>query len=305
MKIYVAGHTGLVGSALVRRIEKDGVHTWIGKTRAELDLLDRAAVFDYLHQEKPDVVIVAAAKVGGIGANSQYPVEFLSENLRIETNLIDGSHSEDIQKLIFLGSSCIYPRNANQPIKEECLLTGELEKTNEAYAIAKIAGLKLVEAYQKQYGRDWISIMPTNIYGPGDNFDLEIAHVIPALIHKIHNAKNESSKKVILWGTGNPFREFLYVDDLADAIIFVISKKIKNSILNIGYGSDISIKELAELIKAKIGYQGEINWDASKPDGTPRKLLDTSMIRSLGWSPNVTLDKGLDLTYEWFQLNKV
>lgn len=301
MKIYVAGHTGLVGSSLVRRIQEDQIYSWIGKTRSELDLLDRSAVFDYIHEEKPDAVIIAAAKVGGIGANSRFPVDFLSENLRIETNLIDGSHSAGVPKLVFLGSSCIYPKYSRQPIKEEYLLTGELEETNEAYAISKIAGLKLIESYRKQYGHNWISVMPTNLYGPEDNFDLETSHVIPALIHKFHSAKIYEKREVTLWGSGSALREFLYVDDLADAILFLLSSYSGSTALNIGYGSDISIKDLALLIKDEIGYQGEVLWDSTKPDGTPRKFLDSERLRSLGWAPKVDLSQGIKSTYSWFK----
>jgi len=301
MKIYVAGHGGLVGSALVRRIEADGIHTWVGKTRAELDLLDRKATFEYLAQEKPDAVIIAAAKVGGIGANNNYPVDFLSQNLQIETNLIDGSHTANIERLVFLGSSCVYPKLAAQPIKEEYLLTGELEVTNEPYAIAKIAGLKLVQAYRKQFGHKWISVMPTNIYGPGDNFDLETSHVLPALIHKFHLAKSDNLNTVTLWGSGSPKREFLHADDLAEAILFLLENYNGDVPLNIGVGSDVSIKELAELIADIVGFQGEIRWDSSKPDGTPRKLLDVTKIHSLGWMAKISLKQGLQDTHSWFK----
>ena len=300
MKIYVAGHRGLVGSAIVRAIEAEGKHTWIGQSRSELDLLDRKAVFDYLEKQAPAAVVIAAAKVGGIHANKTYPVEFLSQNLRIETNLIDGSHSAGIEKLLFLGSSCVYPKMAQQPIKEEYLLTGALEQTNEAYALAKISGLKLVQAYRKQYGHKWISAMPTNMYGPGDNFDLENSHVLPALIRKFHDAKAREDASVSLWGSGSPRREFLHSDDLGRACLFLLKHYDNDIAINVGVGQDISIKELAELIKAIVGFEGVIEWDSSRPDGTPRKLLDVSRINSLGWKPTIGLDEGIRATYQWF-----
>ena len=303
MKIYVAGHRGLVGSAIVRAIEAEGKHTWIGRTRSELDLLDRKAVFEFLANEKPDAVVIAAAKVGGIHANDTYPVEFLSENLQIEANLMDGSHAAKIKKLLFLGSSCVYPKLAQQPIKEEYLLTGELEKTNEAYALAKISGLKLLQAYRKQYGHKWISAMPTNMYGPGDNFDLENSHVLPALIRKFHDAKTQRSASVNLWGTGSPKREFLHSDDLGSASIFLLENYDDDVAINVGVGEDIAIKDLAELIKGVVGFEGEIEWDFTKPDGTPRKLLDVSRIESLGWKATISLEDGIRSTYEWFKTN--
>lgn len=303
MKIYVAGHRGLVGSAIVRAIESEGKHTWIGQTRAELDLLDRKAVFDYLSKEKPDAIVIAAAKVGGIQANNTYPVEFLSQNLQIETNLMDGAHAADIEKLLFLGSSCVYPKMAQQPIKEEYLLTGELEKTNEAYALAKISGLKLVQAYRKQYGHRWISAMPTNMYGPGDNFDLENSHVLPALIRKFHDAKASGADSLTLWGTGTPKREFLHSDDLGRACVFLLENYDDDIAINVGVGEDISIKELAEQIKKVVGFQGSIEWDSSKPDGTPRKLLDVSRTKALRWFPSISLQEGLLSTYTWFLEN--
>jgi GDP-L-fucose synthase len=303
MKIYVAGHRGLVGSAIVRAIESEGKHTWIGQTRAELDLLDRKAVFEYLSKQKPDAVVIAAAKVGGIHANNTYPVEFLSQNLQIETNLMDGAHAADIGKLLFLGSSCVYPKMAQQPIKEEFLLTGELEKTNEAYALAKISGLKLVQAYRKQYGHRWISAMPTNMYGPGDNFDLENSHVLPALIRKFHDAKTSGADSVTLWGTGTPKREFLHSDDLGRACLFLLENYDEDVAINVGVGEDVSIKELAELIQQVVGFQGSIKWDSSKPDGTPRKLLDVSKIKTLGWESSIPLDDGLESTYDWYVSN--
>ena len=300
MKIYVAGHRGLVGSAIVRAIEADGKHNWIGKTRAELDLLDRKAVFDLLSQEKPDAVVIAAAKVGGIHANQTFPVEFLTHNLQVESNLMDGAHAAGIERLLFLGSSCVYPKMAEQPIKEEYLLTGALEPTNEAYALAKISGLKLVQAYRKQYGHKWISAMPTNMYGPGDNFDLENSHVLPALIRKFHDAKTRGDSSVTLWGSGSPRREFLHSDDLGRACLFLLEHYDNDIAINVGVGEDISIKELAELIKATVGFEGVIEWDSSRPDGTPRKLLDVSRINSLGWKPTIGLEEGIRATYQWF-----
>ena len=301
MKIYVAGHRGLVGSAIVRQIEKEDKHYWVGKTRSELDLLDRAAVFSFLEKEKPDAVIIAAAKVGGIQANNTYPVEFLSQNLQIETNLIDGSHEADIEKLLFLGSSCVYPKFAQQPIKEEYLLTGALEKTNEAYALAKIAGLKLVQAYRTQFSHQWTSAMPTNMYGPGDNYDLENSHVLPAMIRKFHDAKLAKSTSVTLWGSGKPRREFLHSDDLGSACLFLLEKYDEDVAINVGVGQDVSISELAETIKEVVGFTGAIEWDSSKPDGTPRKLLDVSKITSLGWKPQISLIEGIRSTYLWYQ----
>lgn len=303
MKIYVAGHRGLVGSAIVREIESKAKHTWIGKTRDELDLLDRKAVFDYVSQNKPDAMVIAAAKVGGIKANSNFPVEFLSQNLQIETNLIDAASAAGIEKVLFLGSSCIYPKLSPQPIKEEYLLTGELEPTNEPYAIAKIAGLKLISAYRSEYDRNWISAMPTNMYGPGDNFDLDNAHVLPALIRRLHEAKSNQAKSLTLWGTGNPKREFLHADDLAAACLFMIEEYSGEVALNVGTGTDVSIKELATLISYVVGYEGEIQWDDTKPDGTPRKLLDVSKINELGWSAKIDLESGIRSTYEWFLKN--
>ena len=300
MRIYVAGHGGLVGSALVREIEKRPEHSWIGKTRSELDLLDRKSVFDFLASEKPDAVIVAAAKVGGIMANSSYPVEFLSENLQIETNLIDGAHAANIKKLLFLGSSCIYPKLAPQPIKEEYLLTGPLESSNEAYALAKISGLKLVQAYRKQYQRDWVSAMPSNVFGPGDNFDENTSHVLPALIGKFHAAKKAGLGSVTVWGSGTPKREFLYSDDLASACLFLLENYNSDSHINVGTGTDLSIADLAQTIAEVVGFDGEIQFDASKPDGTPRKLLDISKLSALGWKSSFQLKDGIQKTYDWF-----
>jgi GDP-L-fucose synthase len=304
VKIYVAGHRGLVGSAIVRAIEAKGNHTWIGKSRSELDLLDRKAVFEFVAKEKPDAIVIAAAKVGGIHANDTYPVQFLSENLQIETNLMDAAQAAGIPRLLFLGSSCVYPKLAQQPIKEEYLLTGELEKTNEAYALAKISGLKLVQAYRKQYGHNWISAMPTNMYGPGDNFDIENSHVLPALIRKFHDAKVQGQATVTLWGTGSPKREFLHSDDLGRACVFLIENYDDEVAINVGVGEDVSIKELAELIQGIVGFEGEIDWDSSKPDGTPRKLLDVSRLEALGWKPTIALEQGIKSTYEWFVANQ-
>ena len=301
MKIYVAGHRGLVGSAIVRAIESEGKHTWIGQTRSELDLLDRKAVFEYLVTEKQDAVVIAAAKVGGIHANDTYPVQFLTENLQIETNLMDAAHAAGIPRLLFLGSSCVYPKFAQQPIKEEYLLTGELEKTNEAYALAKISGLKLVQAYRKQYGHKWIAAMPTNMYGPGDNFDLENSHVLPALIRKFHDAKVQGKPSVTLWGSGAPKREFLHSDDLGRACVFLLENYDDDIPINVGTGTDVTIKELAELIQGVVGFEGEIEWDSSRPDGTPRKLLDSSRISSLGWKAEINLLEGIQSTYSWFK----
>jgi GDP-L-fucose synthase len=303
MKIYVAGHRGLVGSAIVRAVEAEGKHTWFGRTRSELDLLDRKAVFDFLSIEKPDAVIIAAAKVGGIHANNTYPVQFLTENLQIESNLMDAAHAAGIDKLLFLGSSCVYPKLAKQPIKEEYLLTGELEKTNEAYALAKISGLKLVQAYRNQYGHSWISAMPTNMYGPGDNFDLENSHVLPALIRKFDDAKSSGAPSVTLWGSGTPKREFLHADDLGRACIFLLENYNDDVAINVGVGEDVSIKELAELIRETVGFSGSIEWDSSKPDGTPRKLLDVSRISALGWSAQISLGEGIKTTYDWYVKN--
>lgn len=304
MKVYVAGHRGLVGSAIVRAIESGDEHTWIGQERQQLDLLDRAAVFDYVKREQPDWVIIAAAKVGGIHANSTYPVQFLSENLQIETNLIDACHAAQIERVLFLGSSCIYPKNCPQPIKEEYLLTGPLEPTNEAYALAKISGLKLIEAYRKQYGYRWISAMPTNLYGPGDNFDLENSHVLPALVRKFQEALEADAPDITLWGSGSPRREFLHSDDLAAACLHLLENYDQDIAVNVGTGSDVKISDLASMIAAAVGYNGSVRWDESKPDGTPRKLLDSNKIRSLGWNPEISLESGIRSTHEWYLKNK-
>lgn len=300
MKIYVAGHKGLVGSAIVRNIDAGGAHTWIGATRQQLDLFDRKKVFDYVSAERPDAVVIAAARVGGINANNTYPVEFLTENLQIEMSLLDACHAADIPSVLFLGSSCIYPRLAAQPIKEEYLLTGELEPTNEAYALSKIAGIKLVQSYRREYGRKWISAMPTNLYGIGDNFHPENSHVLPAMIRRFHEAKISGANSVTLWGTGEPRREFLHVDDLAAACIFLLEHYDGDIPLNVGCGKDITIKELAETVAEVVGFNGTLLWDTSKPNGTPQKLLDTSRINKLGWTPQIDLRDGIETTYKWY-----
>ena len=300
LNIYVAGHKGLVGSALVRRIENIGKHTWIGATRDELDLCDRNAVFDFIGQHRPDGVIIAAAKVGGIVANRDYPVEFLSENVQVQTNLMDAAHKFDVENLVFLGSSCIYPKFAPQPINEDSLLTGPLEETNEAYAIAKIAGVKLVQAYRREFGRKWTSAMPTNLYCPGDNFDPQSSHVLPALLRKFHEASLSGAESVTLWGSGSPRREFLHVDDLAKAVLFLLQGYDGATAINVGTGVDLEISELAGLIAQVTGYDGQIDWDSSKPDGTPQKLLDVGRINNLGWTSEITLNQGLRTTYDWF-----
>jgi GDP-L-fucose synthase len=300
LNIYVAGHNGLVGSAIVRQIESVGLHTWIGATREQLDLCDRIAVLDFLGEHKPDGVIIAAAKVGGIVANRDFPVEFLSENVQVQTNLMDAAHKFDVENLVFLGSSCVYPKFANQPINEDSLLTGPLEETNEAYAIAKIAGIKLVQAYRKEFGRRWTSAMPTNLYGPGDNFDPQSSHVLPALLRKFHEASLSGAKSVTLWGSGSPRREFLHVDDLAKAVLFLLQGYDADTAINVGTGVDLEIRELASLIAQVTGYDGQIEWDTLKPDGTPQKLLDVGRINNLGWTSEITLDQGLKSTYKWF-----
>ena len=302
MRIYIAGINGMVGSAIAEEAKKQG-HEVIGKSSKELDLTDRNAVFTELTATKPDALVIAAAKVGGIGANSNFPVDFLSVNLQIQTNLLDGAHAADIEKVLFLGSSCIYPKFAPQPIPESALLTGALEPTNEPYAIAKIAGLKLVEAYRKQYGHSWISAMPTNLYGPRDNFDLETAHVLPALLHRFHNAKSKGLSEVTIWGDGTPLREFLHVQDLAVASLALIDKYDSSVAINVGSGEEVSILELAQKIAQVVGFEGEINFDKSKPNGTPRKLLDTSSLKNLDWKAQVDLTNGLVSTYDWFLNN--
>ncbi len=299
-RIYIAGHRGMVGSALVRVLRREGYDSLILKTSKELDLRDSSHVARFFESERPDYVFLAAAKVGGILANSSYPADFIYDNLAIQTNVIHQSYLHGVKKLLFLGSSCIYPRDCPQPIKEECLLTGPLEPTNEWYAIAKIAGIKLCQAYRRQYGCDFIAVMPTNLYGPGDNFDLKTAHVIPALLRKFHEAK-ETGIPPVLWGTGKAKREFLHVDDCAEACVFLMTHYSESDIINVGAGKDISIAQLAELIAKQVGYSGERQWDTSKPDGAPRKLLDCSRIRSLGWYPKISLKHGVTATLSWYK----
>ena len=299
-RIYVAGHRGLVGSALWRELQRGGFTNLIGRTRAELDLLDASAVQKFYGEEKPEYVFVAAARVGGILANDRYPAEFLLENLEIQSHLIHGAHRAGVKKLLFLGSSCIYPKLAPQPLKEEYLLSGPLEPTNEWYAIAKIAGIKLCQAYRRQYQCDFVSAMPTNMYGPNDDYDLQNSHVLPALIRKFHEAKAAKAPTVTCWGTGAPLREFLYADDLARACVFLMKNYSEHQFINVGSGSDVSIRELAETVQRIIGFTGEIVWDRSKPDGTPRKLMDSSRLFALGWKPQVDLQTGIRLAYEDF-----
>ena len=302
-KIYIAGHRGMVGSAIWRALEAKGYTNLIGKKSSELDLRNQQAVNEFFKKEQPVVVIDSAARVGGILANSQYPFNFLMENLQIQNNLIDAALHNDANKFIFLGSSCIYPKHAPQPLKEEYLLTDSLEPTNEWYAIAKIAGVKACEAIRKQYGRDFVSLMPTNLYGPNDNFDLKTSHVLPAMIRKFHEAK-KNNEPVELWGTGNPMREFLHVDDLAEAVRFAVENKLEKNLYNIGTGSDLTIKELAETIQRITGHKGEMNWDSAKPDGTPRKLLDVSKMKIQGWEAKIKLEEGIRETYQWFLENQ-
>ncbi|PKL03117.1 MAG: GDP-fucose synthetase [Synergistetes bacterium HGW-Synergistetes-2] len=298
--IFVAGHRGLVGSAIVRRLREKGYDNLLLKTRSELDLTDQAAVRAFFESERPDHVVLAAAKVGGILANSTYPADFIYQNLAIEVNIIHEAWRAGVKKLLFLGSSCIYPKLAPQPLKEEYLLTSSLEATNEAYAIAKIAGLKMCEFYNRQYGARFISVMPTNLYGPGDNFDLETSHVLPAMIRKFHEAKLRGDDAVTLWGTGTPRREFLHVDDMADACVFLMELYEEPGFLNIGCGEDVTIRELAELVRRVVGFTGNILWDSAKPDGTPRKLLDVSKLKAVGWSASTSLDAGVLSTYRWY-----
>jgi len=294
----------MVGSALVRRLEGEGFANVRKRDRSQLDLTDESAVAKFFADESPNIVIVAAARVGGIKANNEYPVEFLLENLRIQNNIIGSAFEAGVRKLLFLGSSCIYPKFAPQPIPETALLTGPLEPTNEAYAIAKIAGIKLCQAYAREYGATFISVMPTNLYGPNDSFDLETSHVLPALLRKAHDAKTRNENKLIVWGTGKPRREFLHVDDLASACLLLLEKYDSPEIINIGCGEDITIRELAELICDVVGFNGELVWDAAKPDGTPRKLLDITKIRALSWQPTIPLRQGIAQTYEWFLANR-
>ena len=302
-KVYVAGHRGMVGSAIVRALEAAGFNSIVVRTSAELDLRNQAAVNTFFTEEKHECVFLAAARVGGILANDTYPVDFIYENLVIETNIIHAAYRQRVKKLLFLGSTCIYPKLAPQPLKEEYLLTGPLEPTNEWYAVAKIAGIKLCQAYRKQHGCDFISAMPTNLYGPGDNFDLEKSHVIPAMLRKMHEAKLAGEANVTLWGTGTPLREFLHVDDLAEALLFLMQHYSGKSQVNVGVGHDLSIRELAETVREVVGFQGELVFDAAKPDGTPRKLVDTKLINGLGWQARIPLKDGLAAAYEWFVQN--
>jgi len=299
-KIYVAGHRGLVGSAITRKLKELGFNNLILRSRSELDLLSQESVKKFFELERPEYVFLAAAKVGGIYANSKYPADFIYENLLIESNIIYNSFINKVNKLLFLGSSCIYPKFAGQPIKEDALLTGELEVTNECYALAKIAGIKMCQAYNKQYKTNFISVMPTNLYGPGDNFEINNSHVMPAMLRKFHEAKVNNAENVILWGTGTPRREFLHVDDLADACVFLMQNYDQDKIVNIGTGEDLEIRELANIIKDITGFDGKIIWDDSKPDGTPRKLLDVSLLHSLGWRHKINLHDGIKSAYKAF-----
>ncbi|MCU7890827.1 MAG: GDP-L-fucose synthase [Candidatus Thiodiazotropha sp. (ex Ustalcina ferruginea)] len=303
-KIYVAGHRGLVGAAIVERLKKSGLANLLLRTHAELDLTNRDEVERFFNSEKPDYVFLAAARVGGIHANNTYPVDFLVDNLAIELNVISAAYANGVKRLMFLGSSCIYPKHCPQPMKEAYLLTGSLEPTNEPYAIAKIAGIKMCEAYNRQYGTEYVSVMPTNLYGPNDNFDLQNSHVLPALIRKFHEAKEQWDEKVVVWGTGTPRREFLYVDDMADACVYVMNKNGFTDRVNIGVGDDISIGELAELVGEVIGYHGCLEFDTSKPDGIPQKLLDVGRLTSLGWQAETSLNEGIQRTYQWFLANR-
>jgi GDP-L-fucose synthase len=299
-RIYVAGHRGLVGSAIWRELQRRGFTRLIGRAHSELDLLDAAAVRKFYAQEKPEYIFDAAAKVGGIQANDQHPAEFLFQNLQIQNNLIHGAYQAGVRKLLFLGSSCIYPRLAPQPLKEEYLLTGPLEPTNEWYAVAKIAGLRMCQAYRRQYGCDFISAMPTNMYGPNDNYDLENSHVLPALIRKFHEAKAAHAPTVTCWGTGSPLREFLYADDLARACVFLLENYSEEQFINVGSGSEVSVRDLAENVKRIVGFEGDVVWDKAKPDGMPRKLMDSSRLFALGWRPQVDMETGIRLAYENF-----
>ena len=302
-RIFVAGHRGLVGSALIRKLKRDGFNNLVTRDRSRLDLMNEAGVDLLFAEERPDVVIFAAARVGGIKANTDLPVEFLLENIQVQNNVIRAAHHAGVRKLLFLGSSCIYPKHAPQPIPEAALLTGPLEPTNEAYAIAKIAGIKLCQAYAREYGANFISAMPTNLYGPGDNFDLLSSHVLPALLRKAHEARKRGEREMLVWGSGRPRREFLHVDDLVAACLFLLEKYDSAEIINVGCGEDISIRELAELICEVVGFQGDLVWDGTKPDGTPRKLLDVSKLHGLGWRHAITLREGIARTYEWFLQN--
>lgn len=303
-KVYIAGHTGMVGSAIMRRLQKEGYNNLVVQDLDQLDLINQAETEKFFRAEKPEYVFLAAAKVGGIMANNTYRAQFIYENIQIQNNVIHFSWKYGVKKLLFLGSSCIYPKHAPQPMKEEYLLTGKLEHTNEPYAIAKIAGIKMCQAYNDQYGTDFISVMPTNLYGPHDNFDLETSHVLPALVRKIHEAKETNKDSVVIWGTGKPRREFLYVDDLADACHFLMQNYSGNDFVNIGVGEDVSIKELALLIKDIVKYEGELTFDTRKPDGTPQKLLDVGNLLGLGWQAKISLREGISSAYKWFEENK-
>jgi GDP-L-fucose synthase len=300
-RIYVAGHRGLVGSAVVRALQKQGYRNLLLRTHQELELTNQAAVLEFFQRERPEAVIMAAARVGGIHANNAHPALFIRDNLLVQDNIIDSAHRSGTAKLVFLGSSCIYPKLAPQPIKEEYLLTGPLEPTNEWYAVAKIAGLKMCQAYRREFGFNAISLMPTNLYGPGDNFDLQNSHVLPALIRRFHEAQRRGDETLSIWGTGTPRREFLHVDDLADAVLYLLKNYEGESIVNIGWGEDVTIRELAELVMAASGYRGRLEFDPSKPDGTPRKLLDTTRLTALGWKPKIPLKAGIDSTFAWFR----
>jgi GDP-L-fucose synthase len=303
-RVFVAGHRGLVGSAVVRALKGSVAGDPLVRSRQQLDLTDQRAVREFFLAERPDAVVMAAAKVGGIHANNTHPAEFIGENLSIQNNIIEAAHQSGVKKFVFLGSSCIYPKMAPQPIKEEYLLTGPLEPTNEWYAIAKIAGLKMCQAYRREYGFNAISLMPTNLYGPGDNFDLQNSHVLPALIRRFHEAKENAAAKVTIWGTGAPRREFLHVDDLADAVLHLMQHYDQEPFVNVGWGEDLTIRELAELVMSVIGYSGELAFDSSKPDGTPRKLLDVSRLSELGWKPKISLRQGIESTYRWYLDNR-
>ena len=302
-KIYIAGHNGMVGSAIWRTLSAKGYTNLVGVSSKALDLRNQEAVKDYFAQEQPEVVIDAAARVGGILANNNYPYQFIMENMQIQNNLIDSALQAGIEKFIFLGSSCIYPKLAPQPLKEDCLLSGDLEPTNEWYAIAKITGVKACQAIRKQFGKDYVSLMPTNLYGTHDNFDLNTSHVLPAMMRKFHEAKENNNAPVTLWGSGTPMREFLFVDDMAAAVVFALENKLPDYLYNIGTGVDLTIKELAETIQKITGHQGEIIWDSTKPDGTPRKLMDVSKMHELGWKHKVDLEEGIQATYDWFLEN--
>jgi GDP-L-fucose synthase len=304
-RIYVAGHRGLVGSAVVRSLQKQGFGNFIVRSHQELDLTEQSAVRKFFDEARPEAVIMAAARVGGIHANNSHPAGFLRDNLLIQDNVIDAAYRYGVEKFVFLGSSCIYPKMAPQPIKEDYLLTGPLEPTNEWYAIAKIAGIKMCQAYRREYGFNAISLMPTNLYGPGDNFDLQSSHVLPALIRKFHEAKGRGDESVDIWGTGSPRREFLHVDDLADAVVYLLRNYDGEPIVNIGWGEDVTIRELAEMVMSAIGYTGGLAFDPTKPDGTPRKLLDVSRLQGLGWRPRISLKEGIAATYNWFKEHAV